>query len=79
MGTRLLIGVLLVILAAASYIGYAGWNSTTHVDLPASAYMAMGFGVLFTLLVGCGLMALVFYSSHHGYDDPPERETKHES
>jgi hypothetical protein len=26
-------------------------------------------GVLFSLLVGGGLMALVFYSSRHGYDD----------
>jgi hypothetical protein len=27
---------------------------------------------LFTLLVGGGLMALVFYSSRAGFDEPPE-------
>jgi hypothetical protein len=29
----------------------------------------MAGGVAFSLLVGCGLMALVFYSSRYGYDD----------
>jgi drug/metabolite transporter (DMT)-like permease len=78
MGTRILMGVLLAILAGSIYVGYAGWNSTEHVDLPASAYVAMGFGIVFTLLVGCGLMALVFYSHHHGYDDQVGHGTKPE-
>jgi hypothetical protein len=29
----------------------------------------MAGGILFSLLLGGGLMALVFYSSRHGYDD----------
>ena len=39
------------------------------VDLPPGIYGAMAGGVVFSLLVGCGLMALVFYSSRYGYDD----------
>jgi hypothetical protein len=31
----------------------------------------MALGVVFSLVVGIGLMALVFYSSRHGYDGPP--------
>jgi hypothetical protein len=38
--------------------------------MPAIGYVAMGFGIVLSLLVGCGLMALVFYSSRHGYDEP---------
>ena len=30
---------------------------------------AMSLGIIFTLVVGCGLMALMFYSSRRGYDD----------
>jgi len=30
----------------------------------------MAAGVAFSLVVGCGLMALVFYSNRHGYDEP---------
>ena len=30
----------------------------------------MALGIVFSLLVGVGLMALVFYSSRAGYDEP---------
>lgn len=33
--------------------------------------IAMTLGVLFTIVVGVGLMGLIFYSSRRGYDDPP--------
>ena len=36
---------------------------------PAFGYVALIGGVLVSLLVGGGLMTLVFYSSRHGYDD----------
>jgi protein-S-isoprenylcysteine O-methyltransferase Ste14 len=32
-------------------------------------WIAMGIGTLFSLLIGCGLMWLSFYSSRHGFDD----------
>jgi len=28
----------------------------------------------FSLVIGCGLMALMFYSSRHGYDDIDRRD-----
>ena len=34
--------------------------------------------IVFSLLVGCGLMALLFYSSRHGYDTPPHYDTTDE-
>ena len=33
---------------------------------------AMILGIVFSLVIGCGLMALMFYSSRHGYDEPPD-------
>ena len=44
--------------------------------LPTTGYIAMGLGIVFSLLVGCGLMALVFYSSRHGYDAPPQYDSR---
>jgi hypothetical protein len=38
--------------------------------MPTTGYVALALGVVFSLLVGCGLMALLFYSSRHGYDEP---------
>ena len=37
--------------------------------MPTEGYVAMWLGTVFSLVVGCGLMALVFYPSRHGYDD----------
>jgi hypothetical protein len=42
--------------------------------MPAIGYVAMTLGVMFSLVVGFGLMGLLFYSSRHGYDEPSERQ-----
>lgn len=61
--------VSLVILVAL-LVGVWGWAvSAWTKDIPMSDWIALGFGGLFTLVVGCGLIGLLFYSSRHGYDD----------
>ena len=37
--------------------------------IPFFGWLAIAGGVFFSLLVGGGLMALMFYSNRHGYDD----------
>jgi hypothetical protein len=68
-GTALLLVALLALLAASLWYAYGVWTAVDTVELPVGIYFALAGGVLFSLLVGCGLMALVFYSSHHGYDE----------
>ena len=79
MRTALVIILLLAILAGAVFVGYHGWVSAGDVAMPAWGWLMMGLGIFFTLLVGGGLMALVFYSSRAGFDEPPEvvQEKKH--
>jgi hypothetical protein len=69
LGAWVVVGVLSAFLVAAGIIGYLGWTST-DTDVPVSGYIAMALGVIFSLVVGVGLMALVFYSSRKGYDEP---------
>jgi TRAP-type C4-dicarboxylate transport system permease small subunit len=59
-----------MLIAAGWYAGHA-WNaaSASGAPMPTTGYVAMILGVVFSLVVGCGLMALLFYSSRHGYDD----------
>lgn len=45
------------------------WDRLGGEAIPIFGYVAIAGGVLFSLLVGGGLMALVFYSNRHGYDD----------
>lgn len=63
------IAVLSALLIAACILGYLGWTST-DTKVPEAGYVALVFGVVFSLVVGAGLMALVFYSSRKGYDEP---------
>jgi hypothetical protein len=60
---------LLALLAASVWFAYYVWAMDEGPPIPTTGYIAMGLGILFSLLVGCGLMALVFYSSRHGYDE----------
>jgi hypothetical protein len=74
MGAWILIGAMLAILAGAIYTAYQGWNAHGAIETPASLDAALILGAIFTLIVGCGLMALVFYSSRKGYDEPSHRK-----
>jgi len=40
--------------------------------MPPEFYIAMAFGIVFSLVVGIGLMALIFYSSRRGFDEPAQ-------
>ena len=65
----LLIIALLGLLAGAIWFAVAAWVHIGGDAVPLYGWVAIAGGVLFSLLVGGGLMALVFYSSRHGYDD----------
>jgi len=70
-GSWIILIVLLSLLVATGVVIYLGWTLGNGTDVPTSGYAAMAFGVIISLAVGFGLMALLFYSSRKGYDDPP--------
>jgi hypothetical protein len=37
--------------------------------LDKHGWIALGLGSFFSLVIGCGLMALMFFSSRYGYDE----------
>jgi len=61
---------LFAILAAAGWYAARAYVSVAGPPMPAFGYFAMGLGVLLSVAVGCGLMALLFYSARQGYDEP---------
>lgn len=65
----LLVIALFALLALAVWFAATAWERLGGDAIPFYGYVAIVGGVLFSLLVGGGLMALVFYSSRHGYDD----------
>jgi hypothetical protein len=80
MRTLAIIVPLLLILAASVWWAASLWTSVEGPPMPAAGYFAMWLGIVFSLVIGCGLMALMFYSSRQGYDDAAnkERETRRE-
>ncbi len=67
--------IILGLVGSFGLLGLAIWfagSSFMHMSgdpIPLYGYVAIAGGVSVSLLVGGGLMALVFYSNRHGYDD----------
>jgi fatty acid desaturase len=72
-GTIVIVVFLLAALAAAGWFAVYGWSSASGAPMPTAGYVAMILGIVFSLVIGCGLMALVFYSSRHGYDEQAQQ------
>lgn len=56
------------ILGAAGWFAVQGWFGTPD-RMTTHGYVAMILGIVFSVALGAGLMALVFYSNRKGYDD----------
>ena len=70
MKTALIVSALIVLLGVAVVFGVLGWYlDGSPVNISWHGVLAMALGGLGTLLLGGGLMFLVFYSNRHGYDD----------
>lgn len=73
---RGLSGKAVVTLVVCLGLGIVGiyFATTINSDLPLSdsGSLAMILGVTFTLIIGVGLMALIFFSSRSGFDEPPD-------
>jgi hypothetical protein len=70
-GTLFLWVVLFLLLAGSLLFAYSGLG-----EMPPAGWIALMCGVGFSLIVGVGLMALLFYSSRRGYDEPPKLDDK---
>jgi hypothetical protein len=70
---------LALIVFSALLIGFAVWGGMNTVsgleggELTGHGWFALGLGVVFTALIGCGLFTLLFWSARNGHDDivPP--------
>ncbi len=73
MRTGLTLAVLLGLLAASVVTAIWVWREMAGVEIGLHGWIALGLGSAATLLVGGGLMTLVFYSSRRGYDERANR------
>jgi hypothetical protein len=69
-GSFVVVAPLVVFLIWTSVLAGMGWSSAAGTEVPLTGYFAKALGVVFSLVVGVGLMALIFYGSRAGYDEP---------
>jgi hypothetical protein len=60
-----------VLVAAATVVAIVNWSGIGDAGIDLNGWIALSLGVLVTLALGVGLMALVFISNRRGYDEPP--------
>lgn len=63
--------VLAIVALLLLTIGWAisAWSIGGNIEMGKHGWIALSLGTFFSLLIGCGLMALMFFSSRCGYDD----------
>jgi hypothetical protein len=68
-GQFVLLGALIAILIMTIAWATSVWTSSNDVPMSKHGWIALGLGTLFSLVIGCGLMALMFFSNRSGHDD----------
>jgi hypothetical protein len=74
LGSAVLVAALLAMLAASAAIAWYVWDEMRDTEIGTHGLIAMGLGAGATLLLGAGLMALVFVSNRRGFDDEAGRD-----
>jgi hypothetical protein len=67
--TLVAIGIAAAVVILLAIIGTKTWNGIGDSEISPMGWVAMGIGIIVTLALGIGLMALVFISSRRGYDE----------
>jgi len=69
MRTLAIVVPLIALLAVSTWFAIYVWNFEEGPPMPWIGWVALAGGAFFSLLIGCGLMALMYFSHRHGYDD----------
>jgi hypothetical protein len=78
-GATVTIIVLLGLLLAAVLVMLWAWREMGEVEISGHGLIALALGAVASLIVGAGLMGLVFFSHRRGYDERAHRDDLEES
>lgn len=62
-------GIAVVVVVAIAAVVAGLWAQVGDSEISAAGWLAMALGIVATLALGIGLMALVFISNRRGYDE----------
>ena len=61
-------------MATVATVSVWNWNVIGDSGIDLNGWIALVLGVLVTMAVGVGLMALIFISNRRGYDEPAGKD-----
>ncbi len=67
--TWVAVAIAMTAVAAVAIVIANFWNDLGASEISVAGWFALVFGIIATLALGFGLMALMFISSRRGYDD----------
>jgi len=77
-GQIIVLAALIIILIMTAVWATSVWNAGGESVMDKHGWIALGLGTFFSLLIGCGLMALMFFSRRSGYDEVADPFRKRE-
>ncbi len=72
--TLIAVGIAAAAVIVLAVVAAEFWSGIGDSEISPAGWVAMGIGIVVTLALGIGLMALVFFSSRRGYDEVPRRD-----
>lgn len=69
MGEGALVVSVIALLVLTVIGAISAWSIGGSIEIGKHGWIALGLGIFFSLLIGCGLAALMFFSSRRGYDE----------
>jgi hypothetical protein len=66
-------GIAAAVVAALVVVSVGNWERIGDVGIGLNGWIALVLGIVVTMAVGIGLMALIFISNRRGYDEPPDK------
>jgi hypothetical protein len=71
--TWLAVAIASVVVALLIVVSVYNWQYVGDSGIGVNGWIALALGIVVTLALGIGLMALIFISNRRGYDEPPEQ------
>jgi len=66
-------GIAAVVVVVLIAVTVSNWVGIGDAGIGFNGWIALVLGIVVTMAVGVGLMALVFISNRRGYDEPPSK------
>jgi heme/copper-type cytochrome/quinol oxidase subunit 2 len=66
--------VAVAVVLAVAIVTAEFWSGIGDSEISEAGWFAMALGIVVTLVLGVGLMSLVFFSNRRGYDETARRD-----